>query len=134
MLWTIFGVLYAWAILASLWTGFSAWRFLSKHRTISDERALKDFKSLARWNMYFALVQLGVLVSGSIVGILLIVKYGLIKGLVSVLVANGIVLGLGKVFKSLEDRARSLPAATGELAAEHRRVSETWIRKPLPDF
>ena len=133
-LWAIFIGLYVWAVLASLWAGLSIHRFLSKYATISDERALGAFKSVARWNMILALVQIVVLLSGTLTGILLMMRHGLIKGLAAVLVANGVVLGLGKHFKTLEDRARSLPAASDELAAEHRRVSETWVRKPLPDF
>lgn len=133
-LWVIFGALYAWAVVASLFAGYSVWRFASSHATIADDRALDAFKRVARVNMYLALIQIVVLATGTLVGILVIVKFGIVKGLPAVLVANGIVLGLGKRFKKFEDRARSLPAGTEELAQEHARVSETWLHKALPDF
>ena len=134
ILWSIFIVAYAWAIVATLGIGSWTWRFISEHKSIGDERALNAFKSMARWNMYLALAQIVVLATGSICGMLLILTYDLTIGLIATLIANGILLGLGKFFKSIEDRARTLPAATQELANEHHRISETWVHKALPDF
>ena len=134
VLWTTFGLLYAWSILASLWCWVSLSRFLARYPTLADEGALGAFKRLARVNMVLALLQIGVMVSGACVGILLILRHGVVRGLGAVLLANGIVLALGKILKPLEARVRSLPAATEALAAEHARVSETWVSKPFPDF
>jgi len=133
-LWTVFCGIYGGAILVSLWGGFSVRSFLARHSSISDRRALDAFKVLARWNMYLALLQIGVMGTGFVLGVLLILRFGALRGLGAILVANGIVLGLGMVFKPYEVRARSLPAATPELAAEYAHVSETWVHRPLPDF
>lgn len=107
---------------------------LSRYQSISDDAALKAFKSLARWNMYIALVQRDVLLGGTRVGIVWVSRDGLWPGLGTVLLANGMLLGLGTLLKGQEDRTRALPAATEELAAAHARVSDTWLYKATPDF
>lgn len=71
--------------------------------------------------------------AGMITGILLILRHGFV-GLLGVLLANAVVFALGKHFGKLEEQARSLPTTTEELRAEHRRVSEIWVKKALPDF
>lgn len=133
-LWTAFVLIYAVAVLVSIWGGLSVRSFLARYPTITDRPALDAFKRLARSNMYMALMQIVILGAGFLVGILLVFRHGAIKGLGPVLVANGVVMGLGKLIKSLEVRARSLPCATQALGDEHARVSESWVHKPFPDF
>ncbi|HEY8150754.1 MAG TPA: hypothetical protein VIK51_17735 [Vicinamibacteria bacterium] len=47
---------------------------------------------------------------------------------------NVLILSLGVYHKRVEERARSLRAGSEVLADEYRRISETWVKKALPDF
>lgn len=129
----LYAVLYLWAIAASLWLSRGVANFLATHDEISSTTALEDFKALARRNMYFALVQIGVLGLGILLGIALIGMYGLL-GFVVVLVANAALLAAGYRGSRLEKRARSLPAAEDSLRQEYQHVSQSWVKKALPDF
>lgn len=73
------------------------------------------------------------LFTGFICGIVLIIACGL-KGLAAAFRANLVLLVSGKLAKRVELRVCSLPAASDELAAEVAHVSETWVKKALPDF
>lgn len=125
--------IYVCAIVLSLCSGIHVKRFLKATACITDEQSLSRFKRIARCNMYMALVQIAILVSGVIIGLLLIFRHGL-PGLIVVLLTNAVVFVLGKLLSKLETAARSLPAASEYLAQQHRQVSETWVKKALPDF
>ena len=121
-----------WAVVSG-W----AWRqlrgFLDVTPSIADEECLNRFKGVVRTQMYLALWVIVWLGLGMLVGLGVIVIHGLL-GFLLVLLMNGIVIAAGLFFRRTEVRARSLPAATEALGAEYRRVSEAWVKKPLPDF
>jgi hypothetical protein len=68
-----------------------------------------------------------------VIATILILRHGL-PGLAAVLAVNVWVFIVGRYHKGWETRARGLAAGSQELAAEYRRISETWVRKPLPNF
>jgi hypothetical protein len=128
-----YAVIYGLAILLAAWGGGEVRRFLRQTPRIADPAALERFKSMARRNMRFALGQIVLLLTGILVGMILILVQGL-TALLPVLLTNGVLVAAGKSLSRFEKRARSLPAATPALAEEHRRVSESWVRRLLPDF
>lgn len=129
----VFAGIYGWAVLNAIWHGNRIKGFLAATTAISDPLALERFKGLARENMYLALLQMVLLSAGILVGLVILNRHGA-AGLMVVLMANAVVFGLGKHYGKLEKRARKLPADSEELGQEHRRVSETWVKKALPDF
>lgn len=103
----VYSVIYAWVLIAILWA-------------ISQTKGFLDINDR-------------VFVVGIIAGVLLIFPYGMI-GFAAVILVNGVLLGLGLYLRDLEKQARSLPAASDYLAEQHKRISETWVKKPWPDF
>lgn len=128
-----FAAIYLAAAATSLWSRSRIQAFLVETRSIADQRCLARFKDLVRLQMYLALAMIVLLVSGLFAGLVLITRHGL-AGLLGVLLANAVVLGLGLFHKQAESRLKALPAATEDLAGEHRRVCESWTGKPFPDF
>ncbi len=129
----VFGAIYVVAAGLSLWSRSRIGAFLVETRSIADQRAMERFKALVRLQMYLALAMIVLLVSGMLVGLVLITRHGLL-GLAVVLVANAVILGLGLFHKQAETRLKALPAATEDLADEHQRVCASWTGKPFPDF
>lgn len=129
----LFGAAYVLAAAVSLWSLGRLNGFLAATRSIADRGSLARFKDLARQQMYLALAIIVLMGLGIIAGIIIISRYGL-RGLAVVIVANFVVLGLGLYHKKVEGKVRALPAGSEALAEEYRRVSETWVKKALPDF
>jgi O-antigen ligase len=127
-----FAALYVIAAAVSLWSRVQVVGFVNETPGIRSTSDLDRFKELARMEMYLALFMIVLLVTGLITGMVLILRYGM-TGLLAVLVANAVVLGLGLYHKGAEEKARSLRAAEG-LEAEYRRVGHVWNKKALPDF
>lgn len=125
--------LHVWAIAGAVWTRRQVSKFLANHAQISNSVDLDEFKHLARRNMFLALVQLAGLIAGVLIGVVLIWRYGLVA-LAGVLLANGVLFAMGRLGSRLEEQVRSLPAESPELQAEHQRISESWVKKALPDF
>ena len=129
----VYLIVYAWILISSLWAIVHTKGFLDTTPSIQDEQSLDRFKAVARLSMRLAIIGMAACVIGVIVGILLILRYGFLA-LAGVLLVNGVLLGLGLYLRGLEKRARSLPAASDYLAEQHKRISETWVKKPFPDF
>lgn len=129
----LFVVIYVVALMVSLSSRASLSRFLDENRSIRDSRALERYKAMARTQMRLALAMAALLTAGMVAGLILVVRYGLV-GLLAVLLANAVVIGLGVLHKKIETRVKALPAGSDELASEMRRVSQTWEKKALPDF
>lgn len=130
---SLFVLIYAVGAGVSLWSGSTLKRFLAENRVIGDSGTLDRFKALARTQMHLALFMAGVLTTGMVVGLALVLRYG-VAGLGPVLLANLVIVGLAMLHKKVETRVRGLPTAPDELAREVRRVSESWDKKALPDF
>ena len=119
--------------LMAAWSFLALRRFLAATPAIATRDDQRRYKELVRVQMYLALVGIGVLLSGFVFGIVLTSRYGCV-GLALVLAGSAWLLGGGIVLKRVEVRARSLPVTGEGLADEYRRVSEAWVKKPLPDF
>lgn len=128
----VFILVFALAVANSV-AGVCAIRgFLARHATIADAGTLEEFKILVRRQMYQALLQMALLFSALGIGL-----YGMVMGRINLLLVialNGVIIGLSKVFKRDEERARELEAGDARLAAEYRQVCEAWLEKPFPDF
>jgi uncharacterized membrane protein len=125
--------IYAVHAVLCVWSLIQIRQFLATTPTIADESCLQRYKSLVRVQMYLALVGIGVLISGVVIGMVLTLRYGCM-GLLIVIVGSAWLLGFGIFMKRWEGRVRSLPAGSEGLAQEYRRVSETWIKRAFPDF
>ncbi len=133
MLEIVFAGIYVVHAVVSFWSLGQLRAFLAKTAAIADEHCLKRYKDLVRTQMYLALGIICLLVPGIVISVILIRRHGFI-GLGFALAANGWLFGLGMYHKRWEVRARGLQASTEALGREHRQISETWIKKPLPDF
>lgn len=129
----LFGALYVLAAGVSLWSLAQLNGFLAKTPDIADDVCLDRFKALARLQMYLALSMIVLLSAGIGAGMAVIARHG-VRGFMVVILANMLVLGLGLYHKTVEVRTRTLHAGSEALAEEYRRVSETWLKKALPDF
>jgi len=128
-----YAIVYLLAILLSGWVGIEVRRFVKETTSIADPETLERFKAIARRNMRLALVQIVFLGSGLLLGIVLIVVHG-VPALLVVLATNAVLIAISRYLGHFEKLARSLPAATPALEAEHQRVSKVWVSQMLPDF
>lgn len=127
-----FFIYVTWAVVSG-WAWREVRRFVDLTPSIADEECLDRFKRMVRMQMYLALWVIVWLGLGLLAGIGIIATHGL-PGLLLVLVVNGGVIAVSLFYRRAELRARSIPAATDALGAEYRRVSEAWVKKPLPNF
>ena len=125
----VYGVIFGLSAYAFAQTA----RFVRQYPTIDNARTLEAFKVLARSNMKLTLVLMPLYGVGILLTIVITLRHGL-PGFLGALAVNGILGVFGMYGMSLEKKARSLPAATEELRREHQRVSESWVKKALPDF
>jgi hypothetical protein len=117
----------------SLWSHLQVRQFVAETPTIADQHCLERYKDLVRVQMYVALFIIGLLGTGALVGMVLVSRYGCIAFLF--VMAGSVCLIASSLFmRTWEVRARSLAAGSEALAVEYRRVSEAWVKKPLPDF
>ncbi len=128
----LFGAMYVLAAAVSLWSLGQLKAFLAATPSIADDPGLGRYKELARVQMYLALAMIVLLGVGFLAGIAIMSRHGL-SGVGLVLGANVAVLALALHHKRVEARVRGLTASDA-LADEYRRVSETWVKKALPDF
>lgn len=125
-------LVFALAIVNGIIAGGAVKSFLSRKKAISKTADLADFKTLARQQMYQAMLQMLLLGLGCVIGI-----YGLITariGLLLVLILNGLVFAMGMMLKGIEKQARSLPVEDPALKSEYKRVCDSWLHRPFPDF
>jgi len=106
--------------------------FLSKKKSIATAADLAVFKALARRQMYQALLQIVFLGLAMLIGI-----YGIVTAkipLLVVIILNALVFAMGMLAKGPENRARSLRVEDEALKSQYKRVCDSWVRKPFPDF
>lgn len=126
-------VLYAVIVATNLYFRWETLGFLAKHPAIVDAEGLEAFKSLARRNMK-AVFPMGALflVAMGFSGFL--VLHHPLVGFVAFLLANGLVVWSALALIRVERRARAVPCGDATLAADHERVSTSWLSKAWPDF
>ncbi len=129
----MFAAIYAVHAALCLFSFAQIRRFLRDTRVVANERALRRYKEFVRIQMYLALFAICLLVAGAATSVLLIVRHGRI-GVAAALAANACVFAAGKRLKTWEVRSRTLEVTSEPLRQEYARVSESWLKKPLPDF
>jgi hypothetical protein len=108
-------------------------RFLADHPMVRDARDLEDFKVFVRRDMLGALAILPlaiVLIAGSVY---MLIEFGFLGFVINLVVLVPSFL-LNARLKPLVARARNLECASGELLAEHRRITQIWTDNALPKF
>ena len=125
--------LYAAGTGGGLWAAVQIERFLRATPAINSVESLERFKTLARQNMYLAIMCIPVLGTGFIIGLVLIWKHGL-PALSATLALNALLLSVSRRVSRKESAAQNLPATTDDLAHEYDRVSNSWVQRILPDF
>ncbi len=109
--------------------------FLSQETSITTDQSLQSFKSMVRKQMYQAVLQLLILGTMCVLGILGIINGRLsFTGFVLFLLLNVINIFAGKWAKSIEKKTRSLKVEDQNLLVEYKSICRTWVRKPFPDF
>ena len=107
--------------------------FLAETSSIVDTASLERFKRLARTEMYLK-AGVGVLLAVGFVGCLALIPRGDPVGLVTLVLGNLAVYGVGLWHRHFEARARSLSAASDALRDEYDRASMAWAKKLIPNF
>jgi hypothetical protein len=106
--------------------------FLKRNQEIVSEISLTEYKALVRLNMYFALTQIGLLVT-SLLALLGIVAIkgggGFFFGALFFLAVN-----LGAKVGELEKKARSLNCKHQGLEDRYKEISRVWVKNALPNF
>jgi hypothetical protein len=127
------GVLIAVAFVCGLWSIRATKRYLATNSTIGDERALEEFKSLARLEMYLSLVTIVSFVGVIICALpLLLISFEL-AALPFLIVAPGLFL-FQKWLTNLQEAVWSLGARDEEMQKEVAAIIECWRHKPFPNF
>lgn len=128
-------ILFALGIANGVIALMSIKQFLGSYSSIDSWPTLNRFKEMARQQMIQALVQIGVLVPMMIVGIGGVYK-GKISGqnFVIWLLLNGGILGVGLIGKKYEELSRSLKVLDPNLEEQYKKICNSWVHKPLPDF
>ena len=125
----------AYLVLLAMWVW--AYRevsaFLAGTSSIRDSRDLERFKSLARRNMYAALLQLPIWLVALVAGVVIMWRYGLV-GCAGIIAVNSVGFRFAARLKKLDVQSRSLPAASPELQQQHAQIGHTWLKRALPDF
>jgi hypothetical protein len=107
--------------------------FLAETPGIVDTASLERFKRVARTEMYLK-VGVGVLLAVGFVGCLALVPMGGLVWLVTLVLGNVVVYGVGLWHRHFEVEARSLSAASDVLRDEYDRASMAWAKKLIPNF
>ena len=128
----LYGLIYVITALMCAWSLPMLRRFLADTPTIADEGSLEKFKTLARAEMYATIVLFLIVVPAMGLVMVLSVHRGL-PALPVVIITNAGLLILGRQRGRMEVQTRTLEVADA-LAPEYRRVSESWVKKVLPDF
>lgn len=109
--------------------------FLSQDSSIRTYQSLQNFKIMVRKQMYQALLQLIILGTMTVIGIVGIFTGKLnFNGTLLFLLLNVINIFAGKWGKGFEKKVRSLKVEDQNLLDEYKTVCRTWFRKPFPDF
>lgn len=109
--------------------------FLSQDSSIRTYQSFESFKSMVRKQMYQALLQVIILGTMCVLGVLGIINGKLNSGgTLLFLLLNVINIFAGKWGKGFEKKARSLKVESPNLLDEYKTVCRTWFRKPFPDF
>jgi len=129
---TTYVVLQAVMFLISIGGFVQVKQFLSRCGSIRSEDDLTAFKKLARVNMYVALGYMAIGGPTILLSIYIGYMYSF-YGIGIVLLVSVPQFLFGKYLKGLEDKTRSMTCSDAYLL-EHRRVTESWLKKALPDF
>ena len=110
-------------------------RFLREHDMILNQQDLERYKVLVRFEMKAALGSLPLLIATGASQIRLSSALSTDR-VYNPLPMAGLLIFFGGAYvhNSYMKRLKALEAGTLELAKEHRRISETWSAKALPDF
>jgi hypothetical protein len=107
-------------------------KFLKRNQEIASETSLNEYKELVRLNMYFALTQIGLLVTSllALLGITAIKgSGGLFFGVLFFFAVN-----FGGKVGELEKKARSLNCKHQGLEDRYKEISRVWVKNALPNF
>ena len=128
----LYGLIYVATAFVCVWSLPMLRRFLAETPAIVDEGSLEKFKTLARVEMYATVVLFLIVVPAVGIVMILSVHRGL-PALPVIIVTNAALWVLGRQYGKVEEQTRTL-VVTDALAQEYSRVSESWVKKVLPDF
>jgi ABC-type multidrug transport system fused ATPase/permease subunit len=129
---TTYLLLQAAMFLVAVGGFFHVKQFLDAHPYIRRDGDFENFKRLVRFQMYVALVYIGLAVVGIAMSMYLSWAFGFFGLFVVVLVSVPHYV-LGKQMKKLEQKSRELECAV-QFADEYQRIGTVWRKKALPDF
>lgn len=129
----VFALLNVWVVGFALWAANDIRRFLDRNPRIGSGKSLDEYASLARRNMLASILQGAVLLTTIVLGILIILRFGL-TGLLISLSGNAVTFVFGRHVGKYEKRAKALRADSPELEELQARITRSWGRRLLPDF
>ncbi len=102
---------------------------------LASSADLERFKRLVSGQMVAALVQLGLLAVPPILYAIGLARGVLLPGdVVYLLVPSAVVIVVAQLFKPLENRVKTIPASSDDLARQRDAIVHTWMKKPFPDW
>ncbi|HLO49202.1 MAG TPA: hypothetical protein VK211_12360 [Kamptonema sp.] len=108
--------------------------FLERHTTITDQKALNEYKSLVRELMHLTLTLIGVVCSALFVFAILV----WLKGMLAVPLISffGLAIRLSSLpqIGKLEKQAQSLTCANRNLQHSYQKINKVWGKNLLPKF
>ncbi len=109
--------------------------FLSQDSSIRTYQSLESFKNMVRKQMYQALLQLIILGTMTVIGIVGMLTGKLnFNGILLFLLLNVINIFAGKWGKGFENKARLLKVEDPKFLTEYKSICRTWFRKMFPDY
>lgn len=123
------------AVLNALIHGSQLKAFLERTPAFATYQDIVEFEKIVARQMYAALVQIALLVAPGVVLVVGIVRHVLSVGdILYVVLPSFVILALGLAFKTLENKARSIPVSDPILEERRDHIVKVWLTKPFPDW
>ncbi|MCP5048389.1 MAG: hypothetical protein GY940_14565 [bacterium] len=109
--------------------------FLDGHSVIDSLRVFRKFRQMVRQQMFQALIQIGILGPMILLGVSGVFNKKITgNNLFLWLLLNVGIFLLAQLAKRYEEPARSIKVPDPSMEEQYKRVCESWLKKPFPDF
>jgi hypothetical protein len=123
------------AILNAVWWGSELQQFTKKVTAFESTAQIEAFKTVVSHQMYAALVQIVLLAAPPLIFFVGLARHVLgTTDVLFIILPSAVVIVVAAVYKRVETQARSIPASDDELRRQRDAITETWIKKPFPNW
>jgi len=123
------------AVVNAMVHGARLHTFLKRTPTIATYQNIIEFERVVKRQMYAALLQIVLLVAPGIIFVVgLVRKVIAVDDVLYIVLPSLVIMAIGMAFKTLENRARSLPVHDPILEERRDHIVKVWNSKALPDW